>query len=512
MAMPVFARGHYHWHLRKIRRSQGHAVTAASAYRTGTSIVDLQSGVLHDYTRRFGVIETCIYLPPGAPERFFKRQVLWNEAEKSEKRKDAVVGREIDFGLPHQLSPEGRRRAGERMAQYLVDRYGVAVEIAWHMPSNVIGHDQRNFHCHALFTSRRITPEGFGEKTAELDDYFMGPAEVELMRRAWQEIANAELEREGINVRIDCRSLIDQGINDRLPQIHEGVVVRAMLDRGVDPAEIQKLHGRPASTEANDNGNRLKKRIPYEQLDKGRNRVQYNGGIKDLNEWVDEQGPVSLQEQIVHCDYLLEKLAEKITNLQALIPLHMLPAWLQIKLERYRLALLAAFAKFVQDKEEAEEERRYRDGIHQRIRELLYQKKQIEEQRRHKEALQRLYRRIEHHLIAKPQVYLAPGVRPATRELSNKQFSIELHFKAETARAKVIPEYRPKIERPAPAGQGGHSITVPKAEFKAAVSAPPDNGGLAKRPPALKGNFNGQADPAPEPAYRQKVKVAFGAA
>ena len=507
VTMPAMLAGHYHWHLHKIQRSQGHSITAAAAYITGGDVRDARAKKRHDYTERFGVIETDIRLPLAAPRDFLDLSVLCNAAEAAEPRLKAVVGRSIDFGLPHQLSPRGDRRAGLRMAQALVDRYGTACITAWHKPSHLEGHDQRNRHCHIIMTSRRIGPEGFGEKTRELDDLLQGPAEIEWMRREWMRIANEELANEGINVRISCFSLKDQGITDLLPQIHEGVAVRAMLDRGVDPALIQKLHGRPASTEANDN--RLKKRIPYEDLDQGRNRVQFNGQIRDANEWVDAQGPGSLQEQIAHCEHLIEYLAEKITDLQSFLPLAVLPHWLRVKVERYRIMLMAAWERFVRE-EEAEEKRRYREGIHARMRELLEIKKRIEEQKRQKEVLQRFYMRIEHQIITRPPVHIAPVMRAATRVLTNKQFAVELHFKAETARAKVPPEYRPRIERPATSWQGAIGSLTPRERFAAAVKGPPDNGGLARRPPALKANFNAQADPVSEPAYRKQVKIAFG--
>ena len=55
---------------------------------------------------------------------------------------------------------------------------------------------------------------------------------LEKQREAWSAYANVALEQAGINERIDHRTLEEQGIN-RIPQIHLGSAVSAMMKRGV---------------------------------------------------------------------------------------------------------------------------------------------------------------------------------------------------------------------------------------------------------------------------------------
>ena len=56
---------------------------------------------------------------------------------------------------------------------------------------------------------------------------------LEKQREAWSAYANVALEKAGINERIDHRTLEEQGIN-RIPQIHLGSAVTAMMKRGVE--------------------------------------------------------------------------------------------------------------------------------------------------------------------------------------------------------------------------------------------------------------------------------------
>ena len=66
----------------------------------------------------------------------------------------------------------------------------MAVDVAIHAPGRE--GDQRNHHAHLLTTTRRIGPEGLGEKTRELDQKTSG--EVERWRGRWAEMQNVALE------------------------------------------------------------------------------------------------------------------------------------------------------------------------------------------------------------------------------------------------------------------------------------------------------------------------------
>lgn len=165
--------------VKTIRRSQGGDARAAAAYRSGTRIGP------HDYTRRRGVADRALFLPALAPA--WDRAQLWEAAEKAEKRKNSVTAREVLLALPHEMPLDGHRKATEAFCLWLVSRYQCAADAALHAPQS--GHDARNVHVHILMTTRRLTAEGLGEKTRELDDNRLtGPLEVEAMREAWAHI------------------------------------------------------------------------------------------------------------------------------------------------------------------------------------------------------------------------------------------------------------------------------------------------------------------------------------
>lgn len=218
--------------VKPVSRAGGRSATAAAAYRNAEKIVDERTGEVHDYTRRRGVEFAESFAPAGmvpAPAA-----ELWNRAEAAETRKNARVAREVLVALPYELAPEQRRELAREIAQALADRYGTAGTLAVHQPDRE--GDQRNHHAHILMTTRRLEPSGeLGEKTRELDDVQRGPQEVEWVRAMVEARTNHALERAGLEVRVDRRTLEQQRIAalaagdqeraaglDRRPTLHEG--------------------------------------------------------------------------------------------------------------------------------------------------------------------------------------------------------------------------------------------------------------------------------------------------
>jgi hypothetical protein len=203
-------------------------------------LVDERTGLVHDYTRRCGVLQTEIVLPDSGN---VERNALWNAAEKAENRKDARTAREWIVALPSELSDKQRAELARDFAGQLASRYGVAVDVAIHLPDR--DGDQRNHHAHILTTTRQVSRgvNGallMGEKaTIELSDQkrrglglSAAADEVTTLRKLWEETANGALARAGHDARIDARSLVEQGI-DREATTHLGPVATEMERRGV---------------------------------------------------------------------------------------------------------------------------------------------------------------------------------------------------------------------------------------------------------------------------------------
>ncbi|NSY70311.1 Ti-type conjugative transfer relaxase TraA [Agrobacterium tumefaciens] len=229
----------YHLSTKPVSRSSGRSAVASAAYRCAVLLVNQRDGLVHDFTRKEGVEHSEIVLPQGVSADWaLDRSKLWNAAEFAEKRKDARVAREFEIALPHELSPEGRLKAARAFAQDLANSYGAAVDFAIHSPSE--HGDIRNYHAHVLMTTRQVGIAGLGEKTvlehknARLLANGMATTDMQLrdIRQSWEGIANRELQREGLDVRIDHRSHIERGL-ELSPTEHMGVHASQMRQQGM---------------------------------------------------------------------------------------------------------------------------------------------------------------------------------------------------------------------------------------------------------------------------------------
>ena len=225
-----------------IGRSTGQSAVAAAAYRAGERILDERTGVIKDYTRKGGILDTMILTPNNAPE-WLQTARLWNDVErredKSTRRSTAQLAREIQISLPHELTHEQRVELACDFVKKEFVEHGVVADIAIHAPPK--RGDNRNHHAHILLTLRQVGPDGFGKKARLWEQQPIGKRkswkqfETERLvewRRLWAVYENRALEKYGFEARVDHRSLEDQGL-DREPTQHLGPDAQAMEDQGI---------------------------------------------------------------------------------------------------------------------------------------------------------------------------------------------------------------------------------------------------------------------------------------
>ncbi len=279
-----------HLSAKPIGRAQGRSATGAAAYRAGMEIVDERTGLVHDFTRKGGVLHTELILPGGGTA---ERAEFWNRIESHHKRGDAVLVREVEVALPKELSKEQRQELAVSFGRELADRYGVAADVALHAPKTVTDRDlekkpdqyweidpdtgrrhNANWHAHIMLSACHVSPDGtLGKKAVELDPIHCQRHKLENMaekeRPRWNELVNSALERAGKEARVDLRSLEAQ----RVAAIERGEIEKATkLDR------LPTVHLGPNVVQMEQRG------IRTERGDQGREITQRNAQIINLNE------------------------------------------------------------------------------------------------------------------------------------------------------------------------------------------------------------------------------------
>ena len=234
----------YHLHANPISRSAGRSATAAVAYRSGEKIVDVRTGIVHDYTRKGGVEYSQLILPGGETA---DRSEFWNAVELHHKRGDAVLIREIEVSLPIELSEDQRQTLAVAFASELAEKYGVAADVSIHLQPG-------NPHAHISMSACSVSRTGqLGKKVNELDPIHCKRAKIENvadhMRPLWADRCNAALAKYGHHSRVDHRTLAAQGI-DREPTKHKGPAVQDIESRGHASVVAQRIEAERQAGEA----------------------------------------------------------------------------------------------------------------------------------------------------------------------------------------------------------------------------------------------------------------------
>jgi Ti-type conjugative transfer relaxase TraA len=192
----------YHLTAKVVSRAKGQSVVAAAAYRSSEALHDERYGLTHDYTRKEGVEHSEILLPEGAPKSLADRQTLWNQVEANEKRKDSQLARELEIGLPVELTHgENVELVRDYVKKHFVSK-GMIADFSVHED------DPNNPHAHVLLTMREVNEDGFGKKVRSWN----AKADLLKWRETWAETANEHLAQAGHAVRIDHRTLEAQNI------------------------------------------------------------------------------------------------------------------------------------------------------------------------------------------------------------------------------------------------------------------------------------------------------------
>jgi hypothetical protein len=214
-----------------------------AAYRSATLLHDPETGEVVDYGRKQGVLHSQIIVPENAPDWATNRQELWGRSETAHRRKDAIIAREIQLSLPHEISHAERRELATRFARYISETYQVAVDLNIHAPNR--DGDERNYHAHLLLCTRSFDERkshGLGNNVRSFDaiSHQRNGTEnhVETWRAEWEKQINDALQRadvcgeDGVTVEmVSHKSHARRGLEAE-PTIKEGIAATAQKRRG----------------------------------------------------------------------------------------------------------------------------------------------------------------------------------------------------------------------------------------------------------------------------------------
>lgn len=210
----------YHAEVKVISRGSGRSSVAAAAYRSRDKLYDERQGMEFDYTKKKDLVHAEIILPANAPERLKDRSTLWNEVERTEKRKDAQLAREVELSLPKELNLNQQIALVREYVQSQFVDQGMIADLCIHK-------SEKNPHVHIMLTMREVSENGFGQKVRSWND----KAHLLTWREEWAVVQNRHLLEAGHDIQVDHRSYADRGI-DLEPNITLGRGIYKFLPEG----------------------------------------------------------------------------------------------------------------------------------------------------------------------------------------------------------------------------------------------------------------------------------------
>ena len=261
-------------------------------------------GIQHDYTRKQGLVWQQVFLPDMAPAEWVDREVLWNAVEEAEKTKDSRLAREFVVALPVELDRDEWIALLTDFIQTNFVAEGMCADVCIHDTDGHNPHahimltvrpltkdgkwqhkTEKEYLCVSDGKERGFTAAEF--KLAQSDGWekqyqhkvgkkkvYMTPSQAEvqgyeriskypkstkygrqnpiserwnsegqlvLWRAAWADMTNCFLEQAKSQERVDHRSHAERGLDEQ-PTIHEGVVARALEQKGIvsDRCELNR--------------------------------------------------------------------------------------------------------------------------------------------------------------------------------------------------------------------------------------------------------------------------------
>ncbi|MEO1178498.1 MAG: Ti-type conjugative transfer relaxase TraA [Pseudomonadota bacterium] len=259
----------YHLHARFISRGKGQSAVVGASYIHAEKMLferEDRTVDLSHFNEEVRV-HSDMLIPENTPA-WFREMIdgrdhasasaaLWNFVENSREHPRAQLCKEIEFAFPLETNIEQNKAMAEEYLSRFTDR-GMVVDWAYH-------HKDGNPHAHAYLTIAPMTEDGFGSTQVPLLDAngeqvritrrdngksqlvqvpWAGEhkKELSLEREAWARVANAHLERAGIDASIDHRSHLARGL-EMEPGIHIGPDARAMMERGIITERAEKQAG-----------------------------------------------------------------------------------------------------------------------------------------------------------------------------------------------------------------------------------------------------------------------------
>ncbi|WP_371254221.1 AAA family ATPase [Orientia tsutsugamushi] len=227
-----------------LTRSKGGDSYRKAAYNARTIVKNKQTGIKYNFSRKKDNVYHTVLIPDYVNQKFKNIQTLMNEVERTAKKDNSQLLKDIVIALPDEKELNLEHRI--ELTHQIVDEMewvqkGIGVQIDIHKPQ--IG--DKNWHVHILLTMRRFREDGTGLGARAVD---LNPKirtvngkkvvikDPEMIHERVKEIINAYFAKLGLPYRVDEKS--------EVPGKHIGnikyIKIRNLITEVLNENELRK--------------------------------------------------------------------------------------------------------------------------------------------------------------------------------------------------------------------------------------------------------------------------------
>ncbi|WP_371220626.1 AAA family ATPase [Orientia tsutsugamushi] len=194
-----------------LSRSKGGDSCRKAAYNARTIVKNKQTGIKYNFSRKKDNVYHTVLIPDYVNQEFKNIQTLMNEVERTAKKDNSQLLKDIVIALPDEKELNLEHRI--ELTHQIVDEMewvqkGIGVQIDIHKPQ--IG--DKNWHVHILLTMRRFREDGTGlgdiavdlnPKIITVNGKKVVIKDPEMIHERVKEIINAYFAKLGLPYRVD---------------------------------------------------------------------------------------------------------------------------------------------------------------------------------------------------------------------------------------------------------------------------------------------------------------------
>ena len=136
MSDKIVIRNSYSHRVSTVKKSNGHSILRIIAYIMARKLENNLTGNEHNFSHKYGVIQTGFFMPHGIKTNMSEEQ-FYNHIENNSHASTNIIAYSSILALPPELSQEEQIKVVEKFCEDFTEQYGTCISYAIHEADNL---------------------------------------------------------------------------------------------------------------------------------------------------------------------------------------------------------------------------------------------------------------------------------------------------------------------------------------------------------------------------------------